>query len=129
MFKNWWKKKNLQKSISRIARAQDSRDQKKRCKNFLETKQAFFLFLKCVLIYSCFACQRKTKLRKNFYTYSHGHFFFVKAHFMYQTSQLHNAILLRKSTSMILPQPLCFTIDWSFKMRYCMSSYLNWHRN
>ena len=30
---------------------------------------------------------------------------------------------------MILPQPLQFTIGWSFKMRYCMSFYLNWNRN
>ena len=29
----------------------------------------------------------------------------------------------------VVPQPLRFTIDWSFKMRYCMCFYLNWHRN
>ena len=22
-----------------------------------------------------------------------------------------------------------FVIDWSFKLRYCMNFYLNWHRN
>ena len=38
------------------------------------------------------------------------------------------AILPPKSSSTLQPSELFFTIDWGFKMKYCMNFYLNWHR-
>ena len=49
--------------------------------------------------------------------------------FQYQTAQLNNAVLLHKSTSSLQPLVLNYTIDKSFKMRYCFSFYFNCHRN
>ena len=34
----------------------------------------------------------------------------------------------RNALTLQLLEPF-FTIDWSFKMRYCMNFYLNWHRS
>ena len=48
---------------------------------------------------------------------------------MYQKSQIDIAVLLHKNANILQPLPPFFTIDWSFKMRYCMNFYLNWHRN
>ena len=43
--------------------------------------------------------------------------------------QIHNAVLLYKSASMLQPSLFYFTIDCSFGMRYCMILYLIWYRN
>ena len=48
---------------------------------------------------------------------------------MYQKAHFHNALLLRKYVSILLPLASFFTINRSFKMRYCMNFYLKWHRN
>ena len=48
---------------------------------------------------------------------------------MYYTAHFHNAVLLCKNDSILLHVAFLFTIDRSFKMRYCMNFYLNWHRN
>ena len=34
-----------------------------------------------------------------------------------------------KSTTTLWSSEVNFAIDWSFELRYCMSFYLNWHRN
>ena len=52
-----------------------------------------------------------------------------KPFFVYKIIQFQNAVLPSKSASMPYPSELHFTIDWSFKMRYCMNLYLNWHGN
>ena len=41
---------------------------------------------------------------------------------------LNEAVIKNKSTTTLWSSEVNFTIDWSFKMRYCMSFYLNWHR-
>ena len=38
-------------------------------------------------------------------------------------------MLLHKSDSTLKPLALKFTIDWSFKIGYCMNFHLNLHRN
>ena len=47
---------------------------------------------------------------------------------MYFTAQVNNAVLLRKKSSTLQATALHFTINRSYKMRYCMIFYLNGHR-
>ena len=49
--------------------------------------------------------------------------------FMKQMAYFWPSLVGNKNAIRLQPFRLHFSIDCSFKMRYCMNFYLNWHRN
>ena len=61
--------------------------------------------------------------------YSGGNFCCNKPCFMQKMTNIQQASLNSKSAITLKPSELHFGIDWCFKMRYCITFYLNQHRN
>ena len=64
-----------------------------------------------------------------FDNYSGVHIRIDKPCFMKQMSCFWPSLIGNKNAITPLPFRVHFSIDCSFKMRYCMNFYLNWHRN
>ena len=61
--------------------------------------------------------------------YSGVHIRMDKPRFMKQMAYFWPSLVGNKNAIRLQPFRLHFSIDCSFKMRYCMTFYLNWHRN
>ena len=61
--------------------------------------------------------------------YSGVHIRMDKPRFMKQMAYFWPSLVGNKNAIRLQPFRLHFSIDCSFKMRYCMNFYLNWHRN
>ena len=61
--------------------------------------------------------------------YSGVHIRMDKPYLMKQMAYFWPSLVGNKYAIRLQPFRLHFSIDCSFKMRYCMTFYLNWHRN
>ena len=65
----------------------------------------------------------------NKHKYSGVHIRIDKPCFMKQISYFWPSLIGNKNAITPLPFRVHFSIDYSFKMRYCMTFYLNWRRS